>query len=347
MPTDPNAPLAPNVPRPPVRSGIAAVSHEVGDWIRRLTDNSMAEQAELEAYQAQGGLPGQIGRLADSVGSSFSAGLHGQPDPVIEGQRQALRAQTAPTAPAASEPADMGVAPDGIPNAIRAPEVEGLTAAPAAAALTRGLQRRAYLNHPSPAAGLEGQALREAAGYRDMTNEVGNSLGPRETRYFKGQAYTPALGGGGVSTFETPDSVREQLVRDADETRLVRSIEDPDNLGTVQRKADIERSSLEQLESHRSRLAKELESHRSGLIDGRSAQTVQRAMEQLDEIEAQELNLFRKDPRFVQLTPAQVEYAEARLRADQLRERAKLRFAALGGTDGISQYLRQQSPFPQ
>lgn len=244
----------------------------------------------------------------------------------------------------------MGVATDGIPNALRNPATDtapSIDANQAAAALSRGLQRRAYLNQRSPAAGLEGEELRKAAGYRDMTDEVANFRGPRETRYIQGQAYTPALGGGGVSTFETPDSVREQLVRDADETRLVRAIEDPDNLGTVQRRTDIERSSLEQLESHRSRLAQELESHRAGLIDGRSTRTVEHAMETLDRIEQQEMNLLRNDPRYPKLTREEAVHAEMALRTDQMRKRAELRLAALGGPAGLSQYLGQANQFPQ
>lgn len=217
-------------------------AYGIGDWWRRLQENSAQEDEDALVFRSRGGFAGAIGRGLGSIRDDFNRGLEGPGDPVIAGQRQALLSnamfgepESRPTVPPPMPPPT----PAAEPAESSAPEASAMEAA-----LTRGLQRRAALEQPSRFANMQGQDLRNALGYSDDTAKVAAReamVGPPETRSAFGQSYTPVSGGGGVSTFTNHESITDDLVRQMNDSQIAARTADP--LGLI---ADSRRAQAEQ-----------------------------------------------------------------------------------------------------
>jgi hypothetical protein len=276
----------------------------LGDWFSRLRNQS-APVSPAARY-----LPPQEDPAGDAFGEfgrSFTAGAVGAPDPAIQGQLSALKNMGQPVAPPAPAPADtasLGSAMFGEPS--ERPDANGFNAEAAAAALSRGTQRREAMSPGRVNVTVNGKSYEYGggqAGGAPTLGGIGDKLGEQWSNVVSDQTREfsqPGLGNGSFSQLTELDPSMKTIGQLQDERALADARPTGDPLGyTRGDMRGLDTTLQTKMADEQARGAAQVGVARAkSLIEQADEKRVMDNLALLDNDDYAETEQMRSDPRF-------------------------------------------------
>lgn len=310
---------------------MSSIAYGIGDWLRRLRENSAQDTLSEQRYQDQGGIGGSLRRFGGSLADSFAAGQAGQPE------------NPASVPPPVVQP----VGSDGIPALLRRPEPMPLEAYLAAAE-----QPAPQVAPEAPSAPVEAPRMNVTVNGREYNYLKGErapslfdrSEGPQVASAF-GREYAPT--GGSFSQMNPIDQSMKSLQQLQDEKAIADAQPAPEGFpgASVAEQRKIEEEIARKTAEQRARVGGELaiEQGKSGIRrneQGQRRNDYEGAVQAEDEMYAQAIQAIEASP----LAPEEKERRKA-LAATRYEGRKQLVKDSFGFGYGMAGAVSPASPY--